>query len=221
MLLSRICQKPCMFLLFLCLGTILAPSYRRSCQATSSPPPLSGPVGALSSHPFSCSTTAPMPSCAAAPCSFTIRVRSRDEVITVSRLKACTAADATPGSLHRCGRPTGSHPGGPAATNQVSFSDPLVSSPSPLVLPRDSPGTIFPYPARRFLHARDWRRHHRCHRRGTCPVKRHRHRGWTSDLFSSRQRPELEGEPCGHLLTPMAMVKPVGCTPITLYCSCI
>ncbi len=32
------------------------------------------------------------------PHSFTIRVGSRDEVVAVSRLKACTAADATPGS---------------------------------------------------------------------------------------------------------------------------
>jgi hypothetical protein len=29
------------------------------------------------------------------------------------------------------------------------------------------------------------------------------------------------GEPCGHLLTPLAMVRPVGCTPITLYCTFI
>jgi hypothetical protein len=49
----------------------------------------------------------------------------------------------------------------------------------------------FSYPARRFLHAWDRRCHRRCHRRGTCPVNRHRHRGWTSDLFSSQQRPEL------------------------------
>ncbi len=41
------------------------------------------------------------------PRSFTILVGSRDEVIIVSRLKACTAMDATPGSLHRCGRPPG------------------------------------------------------------------------------------------------------------------
>ncbi len=32
------------------------------------------------------------------PCSFTIRVGSRDEVVAVSRLKACTAADTMPGS---------------------------------------------------------------------------------------------------------------------------
>jgi hypothetical protein len=64
------------------------------------------------------------------PCSFIIQVRSRGEVIAVSRLKACTATDATPGSPRRRGRPPGSHPGGPAATKRVSFSDPLVSSPS-------------------------------------------------------------------------------------------
>jgi hypothetical protein len=69
------------------------------------------------------------------PCSFTIRVGSRDEVVAVSHLKACTAADATPGSPRRRGRPPGSHPGGPAATKRVSFSDLLVSSPSPLAPP--------------------------------------------------------------------------------------
>jgi hypothetical protein len=35
----------------------------------------------------------------------------------------------------------------------------------------------FSYPARRFLHARDRRRLHRCHRRSTRPVNGHRHRG--------------------------------------------
>jgi hypothetical protein len=51
-----------MSLLFLCPGTILAPSCRTSCQATFSPPPSSGSVGAASFHPFSRSTTAPTPS---------------------------------------------------------------------------------------------------------------------------------------------------------------
>ncbi len=74
------------------------------------------------------------------PRSFTIRVGSRDEVIAVSRLKACTATDATPGGR---GRLPGSHPGGPAATKRVSFSDPLVSSPSSPAPPRDGPGTDF------------------------------------------------------------------------------
>jgi hypothetical protein len=35
----------------------------------------------------------------------------------------------------------------------------------------------FFYPARRFLHARDRRRLHRCHRRGTRPVNGHGQRG--------------------------------------------
>jgi hypothetical protein len=67
MLLSKIFQKLCMCLLFLCLGTILAPSCRMSCQGTFSPPPSSGSVGAASSHPFSRSMTTPTPSCAADP----------------------------------------------------------------------------------------------------------------------------------------------------------
>jgi hypothetical protein len=76
-------------------------------------------------------------------CSFTIRVGPRDEVIAVSRLKACMAADVTPGSPRRRGRPPGSQPGGPAATKLVSFSDPLVSTPSFPAPPRDGPGTVF------------------------------------------------------------------------------
>jgi hypothetical protein len=60
MLLSKMFQKLCIFLLFLCPGTILVPSCRTSCQASSSPPPpLSGFIRAASSHPFSRSMTAP------------------------------------------------------------------------------------------------------------------------------------------------------------------
>jgi hypothetical protein len=78
------------------------------------------------------------------PCSFTIRGGSRDEVVTVSRLKACTAADATPGSPRCRGRLPGSRPGGLAATKWVSFSDLLVSSPSSSPAPpRGGPGTVF------------------------------------------------------------------------------
>jgi hypothetical protein len=126
------------------------------------------------------------------PCSFTIRVGSRDEVVAVSHLKACTAADATPGNPRRRGRPPGSRPGGLATTKWVSFSDPLVSSPSPslALVPK-----LFSYPARRFLHARDRRRLRRIHRRSIRPVSGHRPRGWTSDLFSSQPRPELGGSP--------------------------
>jgi hypothetical protein len=51
----------------------------------------------------------------------------------------------------------------------------------------------FSYLARRCLHARDHRRLHSLHRRGTCLVNRNCPRGWTSDLFSFQLRPELEG----------------------------
>ncbi len=136
------------------------------------------------------------------PRSFTIRVGSRDEVVAASRLKACTAADAAPGSLRRRGRPPGSRPGGLAATKRVSFSEPLVSSPSSSPAPpRDGPGNVS-LPGEEVLHARDRRCHHRCHRRGTHPVNEHRHRGWTSDLFSSQPRPELGGSPVDICLHP-------------------
>jgi hypothetical protein len=77
------------------------------------------------------------------PRSFTIRVGSQYEVVAVSCLKACTAADSTPGSPRRRGRPLSLHPAGPATTKRVSFSDPLLSSPSPLAPTRDGPRTIF------------------------------------------------------------------------------
>jgi hypothetical protein len=60
----------------------------------------------------------------------------------------------------------------------------------------------FSYPARRFLHAQDWRCLHRCHRRGTRPVNGHRPSGWTSDLFSFQPRPELGGSPVDTCLHP-------------------
>jgi hypothetical protein len=134
MLLSKIFLKPCIYLLFLCLGTILAPSCRPSCQATSSPPPRLGPSGRRHPTP-SAALRRPLCRLHRWYRSFTIRVRSRDGVISVSRLKPCMAADATPGSPRHRGRPPSLHPGGPAATKWVSFSDPLVSLPSPLALP--------------------------------------------------------------------------------------
>ncbi len=129
-----------MFLPLLCLGTILAPTYPASCQPNCSPLLSSGSVGAAAFHPFSCSTTAPTRFCTVAPRSFTIRVRSRDEVVAISHIKACTAADAMPGSPRRRGRPPGLRPGGPAVTKRVSFSDPPSSSLAP---PQNGPGTVF------------------------------------------------------------------------------
>jgi hypothetical protein len=78
------------------------------------------------------------------PPSFTIRVGWRDEVVAVSRLKACIAADATAGSPRRRSRASGSHSGCLATTKRVSFSDPLVSSPSSSQAPpRDGLRTVF------------------------------------------------------------------------------
>ncbi len=143
MLLSKNFQKPCMFLLFLCLGTILVPSCQMSCQATSSPSPLVWVRQGGVIPPLQPLYDGPYAVLCRGPRSFTFRVGSRDKVIAVSCLKACTAADATSGSPCRRGRPPGPHPGGPAATKRVSFSDPLVSPPSPPAQSRDGPGTVF------------------------------------------------------------------------------
>jgi hypothetical protein len=153
------------------------------------------------------------------PRSFTIRVGSRDEVVAVSCLKACTAADATPGSPRRHSRPLGSHPGGPAETKRVSFSARWFLH-RPLWRRHVTVLEPFSYLMRRFLHARDQRRLHRCHRRGTCPVNGHRHGGWTSDLFSSQPRPELRRSPVDTCLHPWSAVRHAGCTPAPLDSTC-
>ena len=73
------------------------------------------------------------------PRAFTIRVGTRDEIIGVARLKPCTDVAAEPGSLRRHGRllkaaAPGQIPAADlcdqAAPRRVTFSDPLVSSPS-------------------------------------------------------------------------------------------
>ncbi len=117
-LLTNISQRLQMFLLFLCLGKILAPAAQRVASRAPFRCPCLGPSW---SHPSSRSMTAPTPFCAVAPRSFTIRVGSRDEVIAVSCLKACTAADAKPGSPCRSSRLLGSRPGGLAATKGLVF----------------------------------------------------------------------------------------------------
>jgi hypothetical protein len=140
---SKIFQKLCMFLLFLCPGTILASSCQASCQPSSSLPPSSGSVGAVSYHPFSRSITAPMPSCAAAPALSPSKLGPGTRLLPLAVLRLARPRDATPGSQRCRGRLPGSHPCGPATTKRVSFSDPLVSSPSPPAPPRDGPGTVF------------------------------------------------------------------------------
>jgi hypothetical protein len=119
-----------------------------------------------------------------------------------------------------CSRPLGSHPGGPAATKRVSFSDPLVFSPSPLAPPRDGPGTVF-LPGEEVFACQGPaapsqvpQTRYPSHQRAP-PQRLHL---WPLLLLAEAR---ARGEPCGHLPTPLAMVRPVGCTPITLYCTCI
>ncbi len=79
----------------------------------------------------------------------------------VSRLKACTTADAAPGNPRRRGRLPGKRPGGSAtaerpgssaaaerpngsaAAKWVTFAHPLASTPSATSAPRNGPGTVF------------------------------------------------------------------------------
>jgi hypothetical protein len=93
---------------------------------------------------------------------FTVRVGTRDEVITVARLKPCTDAAALPETPPRRGQPlkaaaTGTTPdtarrGGPTAPSGVTFSDPLVTPPSqqfPEEPPPTGQRTVFPPPRER------------------------------------------------------------------------
>jgi hypothetical protein len=62
--LSKNFAKPCVFLLLLCLGRILAPTCLVSCQPSCSPPPSSGSVGRCCSTP---SAAPHRPLCGPAP----------------------------------------------------------------------------------------------------------------------------------------------------------
>ncbi len=163
---------------------------------------MSWSVGVAWFHPFSCSTTAPTWFCAAAPAPSPSESGRRTMWLPSAalrlarpqtpRLAACVAVtDRMACAQVVLPRPSGSR-------SQTCWSLHL------LLLRRrhESVPEPFSYPARRFLHTRDRRRHHRCHRQGTRPVNRHRHRGWTSDLFSSQQRPELGGSPVDTCLHP-------------------
>ncbi len=75
----------------------------------------------------------------------------------VSRFKRARPWTPTPGSPQRHSRPpcqglaampAAAHPGSPAASQRVSFSDPLVSPPSQQEQPNIRPGTVFLLPLR-------------------------------------------------------------------------
>jgi hypothetical protein len=154
------------------------------------------------------------------PRSFTIRVGSQDEVIAVScpryarQHTPSLAARITAADRRVCTRAVLPQPSGSCFQTCWYLHIPLRRSLKTVLEP-------FSFLARRFLHVQDWRRHHRCHRRGNRPVNGHSDRGWTSDLFSFQPRPELGGSPADICLHPWSMFRPVRCTPVTLYNTCI
>jgi hypothetical protein len=161
---SNFFPKPCMFLLLLCLGTILAPTSLASCQPSCSPPPSSGSVGAASFHPLNHSTMAPTRFCATVPAS------SPYESGRGTRWSPSAALKPAWLRMPCRGRPLGSRPGGPAPTKRFLH----------LLLIRrhhKRSRSRFPTRQRRFLHTRYRRRLHSLHRCSTCPVNGHHPRG--------------------------------------------
>ncbi len=180
-----------------CLGTILAPICPASCQVSCSPPPSSGWPGSTPSAALRRPLRSPVP-----------------------RLPLLHHQSWVAGQGGRRQPPRLAWPQTPCLAARVAAADRRVRTQAVLLQPS---GSRFPthwflhllfrrrhetvpepfsYPGRRFLHARDRQRHHRCHRRGTRPVNGHHHRGWTSDLFSSQPRPELGGNPVDTCLHP-------------------
>ncbi len=175
--LSKIFPKPCMFLLLLCLGTILAPSCPASCQLSCSPPPSSGSVGAAWFHPFSCSTTAPTRSCAAALAPSPSELGCGTRWLPPAALRLARprtprlAAGVAAADCRACAQAVFPQPSGSRSQTRWSLHLPLLRH-RHVTVPE-----LFSYLARRFLHARDQQRLHSLHRRGTHLVNGHRPRG--------------------------------------------
>ncbi len=203
-----------MLLFSLCPGIIAAPVFPASYQPSSSPPPWSGSAAAAPCRRYGRSTTAPTPSSAAAA--------------APSHSGSGNETRSSPSAAWRPALPRTPRPAAHAAaadrrasakaipprpSAQTAAADPLRPNGwrsnirwSLILQQRRRRETVpepFSYPARRFLYARDWRRHQRLHssgirreiRRGIRNASGHRLRGWTSDLFSSQPRPELGGSP--------------------------
>jgi hypothetical protein len=131
-----------MILFTLCPGitAVPAPVFPARYRPGSSPPAWSGsaavvPLQLLYNSPF-----AVLHCCGR---SFTLQVGSREEIVAVNRLNACTIADTAPGSLRHRSRPPGKRPGGSAAAKRVSFVHPLASTPSIVAPLRTGPRTVF------------------------------------------------------------------------------
>jgi hypothetical protein len=201
-----------MLLFTLCPGITAVPAlvFPASCWPSSSPAAWSGSAAAAPCHRHILCMTAPFAVVHLKALSFTLQVGSREEIVVV---KACAAADATPGIPHRCSRPTGKCPGGSeaakrpgdsAAAKWVSFAHPLASTPSLAAQPRNGPGTVF-LPSAEVFERRDRWRCQRLHssrirrasgrRRGIRNPSGHCLKGWTSDPLYFQPRPELGGSP--------------------------
>ncbi len=141
-----------MLLLFLSLATIIwVTCCLRSCQLTSSAPPSYGYAKAASSPLSSAPMMAPTLSWAGdpAPSPSESGQGMRSSLSAAWKLARTDAKLGSPRYRRRWpgpgagAKPATARPGGPAATKRVSFSDPLVSSPSAWVPPGDGRGTVF------------------------------------------------------------------------------
>ncbi len=207
-----------MLLFTLCPGITAAPPFPASCQPSSSPPPWSGSAAAAPCRRYGRCTTAPTPSSAAVAAPS--RSRSGPERRSSPSAAWRPALPRTPcpaarsaAANHRAS--TQAVPPRPnAQTAPLRPNEYPLLTPWPLHLQRRRRETVpepFSYPARRFLHARDRRRHQRLHSSGIRRASGIRHasgirrdirnasglrlRGWTSDLSFSQPRPELGGSP--------------------------
>jgi hypothetical protein len=151
--LSKNLPKPCMFLLLLCLGTILALSCPASCQPSCSPLSSPGSVKAAWFHPFSRSMTAPTQFFAAA-CTPSPSESGRETrwlpsaTLRLARPRTPRLAAHVAAADHRA-RAQAAMPQPSGSRSQTRWS-------LHLLLFRRRHETVpepFSYPAKRFLHA--------------------------------------------------------------------
>jgi hypothetical protein len=160
-----------MFLLFLCLGTILAPS----CQLSSSPPLVwvchggfIPPLQPLYDGSYAVCATAP----AHSPFELGHRMRSSPSAPLRTAQQRTLRLAARVTAADRWARAQAVLPQLSRSRLQTRWFLCLPPRCRHKMVPE-----LFSYPARRFLHARDWRRLHSLHRCGTRPVNEYRLRG--------------------------------------------
>jgi hypothetical protein len=110
------------------------------------------------------------------PRSFTIRVGSRDEIVSVSHLKTCTEAEATLAVRNAAADRRASAQAVPPPQSGSHLQTRWFLTFSSGAATRRSRNR-FPIRQGGFIHTQDRRRLHSLHRRGTHPVNGYRHRG--------------------------------------------